>query len=219
MKILLSTLVLLSASLAFACDDAAVRGSGNLVAENYEFEGFTKVEIANTFRADISRSDTFSVSVEADDNILELIEVTQDGDTLRLQLESGTTVTSATLQATIRMPEIESLDVSGASRATIAGFENADSLQARVSGASSASLEGGGTEADLNASGASTLDLEDLLLEISHVTLSGASNGTVNVRDELGPVDASGASRLRYIGTPNLTGVDISGASQVEPAE
>ena len=98
MKILLSTLVLLSALLAFACDDAAVRGSGNLVTENFDFEDFTKVEIANTFRADISRSDAFSVSVEVDDNILELIEVTQDGDTLRLQLESGTSVTSATLQ-------------------------------------------------------------------------------------------------------------------------
>ena len=238
MRVLVATFVILSAALAFACDDVGVRGSGDLVTEEYEFEDFTKVELTNTFRADITHSAAFSVSVEADDNILELVEVTQDGDTLRLQLESGTSATDATLQATITMPEIVSLDVSGASRATVAGFENGNALQARVSGASRldgvldvthldlrlsgasrASLEGGGTEADINASGASTLDLEDFILEIAHVSLSGASSGTVNVRDELGPVEASGASLLLYIGTPNLTGIDTSGASHVEPAE
>ncbi len=115
MRVLGAIFVMLSASLALACDDVRVRGSGDLVSKDYEFEDFTKVELTNTFRADIRHSDAFSVSIEVDDNILELVEVTQDGDTLRLQLESGTGVTSATLQATITMPEIVSLDMSGAS--------------------------------------------------------------------------------------------------------
>ena len=74
-------------------------------------------------------------------------------------------------------------------------------------------------EADLRASGASSIDLEDFLLEIASVNLSGASKATVNVSDELGPVEASGASRLRYLGQPSLSGVDTSGASSVEPAD
>ncbi len=225
--------------MAAACDDdVGVRGSGDLVTKEYEFEDFAKVELANSFRAGITYADVFSVSLEVDDNILDLVEVTQDGDTLRLQLESGSSVFSATLEATITMPEVVSLDLSGASRATIAGFENADALEARLSGASRlqggldvtrldlqlsgasrVSIEGGGTEADIDASGASTVDLEDFLLEIAHVTFSGATNGTVNVRDALGPVEVSGASHLRYVGTPSLSGVDISGASSVDPAE
>ena len=238
MNILVAALVLLSLSLAVACNEADVRGSGDLVTEEYDFEDFTKVDISNTFRADIRQSDTFSVSVEVDDNVLELIEVTQDGDTLRLRLESGTGVSNATIEATITMPEIVALNVSGASRATVTGFENLGAfdvqvsgaseaegvldvtrLNLHVSGASKASFEGGGVEADLRVSGASSVDLENFLLEIASVNISGASNATVHVSDELGPVDVSGASRLRYLGQPSLSGVETAGASRVEPAD
>ena len=238
MRVLVATFAILSASLAFACDDVRIRGSGDLVTEEYEFEDFTKVELTNAFRADIRHSDEFSVSVEVDDNILELVEVSKQDDTLRLQVKSGTSTTDVTLNATITMPDLYSLELSGASQATVTGFENMDSFQARLSGASrlegnldvrrldlrlsgasSASFGGRGIEADLNASGASSLDLEDFLLETARITVSGASLGTVTVRDELGPVKASGASHLHYIGRPTLAGVDTSGASTVKPAE
>ena len=98
MRVVVTTLVILAASLAFACDDVVgVRGSGDLVTEEYEFADFTDVEVSHTFRADISYSDSFSVSLEVDDNILELVEVTNEGGTLRLGLESGANTRDATM--------------------------------------------------------------------------------------------------------------------------
>jgi hypothetical protein len=233
---LLGCLIIVALLLAFACEDVVgIRGSGDLVTEDYTFEDFTDVELSHSFHAEITYSDSYSVSVEVDDNILDLVEVFKDGDTLRLGLESGFRTRNVTLNATITIPELFSLELSGATRATVTGFENMQDLDVqlsgasrldgeldvthldlRLSGASRATLEGGGTEADLDASGASSLDLEDFLLEFAHVKLSGASNATVNVRDELGPIDASGASHLRYIGDPTLTDVDTSGASSVD---
>lgn len=40
MKILVAALVLVSLSLAIVCDEVGVRGSGDLVKEEYEFEDF-----------------------------------------------------------------------------------------------------------------------------------------------------------------------------------
>ena len=241
MRLALALCVLLATSFLMACDvdeENAITGSGDLITEEYEFEDFTSVELSSAFDADISFADSFSVSLEVDDNVLELVEVTEDGDTLQFRLAPPSSTRRVTLRATITMPELSSLDLSGASHATVTGFENAESLDAvlsgasrldgvldvvhsdfRLSGASKVSVTGGGTEADLEASGASTLDLADFSLEIAHVNLSGASNGTVNVRDELGPVVVSGASHLRYVGQPTLTGVDSSGASTIDPAD
>ena len=90
-------------------------------------------------------------------------------------------------------------------------------LDLRMSGASTASFVGSGTEATIDASGASMLKLQDFLLEIAHVEVSGAAGGTINVRDELSPVTVTGVSHLRYIGEPNLTGVDVGELSTFEP--
>lgn len=232
-------MVAASAALVVACYDANgadVEGSGDIVTETYDFGDFTGVRLSHSFQAEITFAQEFSVSLDVDDNVLEYVDVDIVGDSLRFRLDGVDSTDDVTLDATITMPDLESLDLSGATRVTVSGFENMDDLEAelsgastlegvldvthldlRLSGASTASLEGGGIEADLDASGASTLDLEDFPLEIAHVEMSGASTGTVNVRDELGPVILSGASHLTYVGTPTLSGVDTSGASSVEP--
>lgn len=232
-------MVAASAALGVACYDANgadVEGSGDIVTETYDFGDFIGVRLSHSFQAEITFAQEFSVSLDVDDNVLEYVDVDIVGDSLRFRLDGVDSTDDVTLDATITMPDLESLDLSGATRVTVSGFENMDDLEAelsgastlegvldvthldlRLSGASTASLEGGGIEADLDASGASTLDLEDFPLEIAHVEMSGASTGTVNVRDELGPVILSGASHLTYVGTPTLSGVDTSGASSVEP--
>ena len=47
------------------------------------------------------------------------------------------------------------------------------------------------------------------------VTLSGASNGTINLDGRL-DAELSGASTLAYIGEPALGIMDISGASKLK---
>ena len=61
------------------------------------------------------------------------------------------------------------------------------------------------------------LRVEDFVVEDADVEVSGASRATVYVTGRL-DVDASGASRVDYLGDPILGRIDTSGASSVSPA-
>ena len=235
-------LIALLLMLVVACDISisvgdgdAIEGSGELVTESYDFSGFTAVELSHTFDATITGSDAFAVSITFDDNLRDVLEVEVRGSTLFVGLQSGTSTRDVTLEATIAMPLLESLELSGATSAEISRLEpmeelelrasgasrivgeiDAPRLDAELSGASSMRLDGFASAASLDASGASSFDLYELEIERAELDLSGASSAEVFVSEELGPVDVSGASRLRYDGSPTLRDVSTSGGSSVD---
>ena len=67
----------------------------------------------------------------------------------------------------------------------------------------------------VDASGGSTLDLEDLSVHDASINFSGGSSGTISLD---GPLDAdlSGGSRLWYVGSPTLGNIDTSGGSSLQ---
>jgi hypothetical protein len=217
-------------------DAEAIRGSGNVVTEEMELADFGAVEAANAFEVEITQSDTFGVTIRVDDNILDLLDVSKEGDTLRLGLERGVNLRGdVTLEAEITMPDLDGLKLSGASRASISGFRSSEQIDIDLSGASSldGDLEAGNTDIDASGaskvvlegsaegltivvSGASSLDLTDFTVNTADVTLSGASDATLRVQERIEPVDVSGASRLYYLGDPSLGDVTTSGASTVD---
>jgi hypothetical protein len=216
--------------------DEGVRGSGNVVSQEMPLADFSSVEAANAFEVGITQSDTFSVTMRVDDNILDLLDVSKEGNTLRLRLERGVRLFGdVTLEASITMPELESLELGGASKASVSGFRSSGRLDIDLSGASSLEgdleagdtdidasgasrvlLEGSATEMTMEGSGASSLDLADFTVNTAEVRLSGASDATLRVLERIEPVDVSGASRLRYLGDPSLGDVTTSGASTVD---
>jgi hypothetical protein len=104
------------------------------------------------------------------------------------------------------------LEISGASHVT--GELQAASMTAGISGASRATLTGAADDLFINASGASTAALEELAAQTVDIELSGASRGTVSVRDLL-KLNLSGASNLTYTGDPSLESIEISGSSTI----
>jgi hypothetical protein len=217
-------------------DAEAIRGSGNVVTQDMALADFTAVEAANAFEVEITQSDTFGVTIRVDDNILDLLDVSKEDDALRLRLERGANFRGdVTLEASITMPELEGLELSGASRASVSGFRSSGRLDIDLSGASSLDgdleagdvdinasgasrvvLEGSATGLTIEGSGASSLDLADFTVDTAEVRLSGASDATLHVQERIEPVDVSGASRLRYLGDPSLGDVTTSGASTVD---
>jgi len=106
-----------------------------------------------------------------------------------------------------------SYEVSGASR--VSGNITSNNSRFEISGASSLELSGSAGATYLIVSGASRADLADLVLISADVTLSGASETTVNVKQRL-DINVSGASRLYFIGNPTLGNTNISGASTIK---
>ena len=212
-----------------------VRGSGNVVTQEFSITGFDKVDVSHAFTVDIGQADSFSVDVSIDDNLVEYLRVEKQGSTLKIGLEPGPNYLSTHATAEVTLPELTGLELSGASHGTVSGFESTRALDvdlsgashlvgdvecgnARfdVSGASHLTLTGSGEDAIIDASGASHVDLADFPVADASVDASGASHATVNPSGRLN-AEASGASHVKYLGRPSLGSIETSGTSSVEP--
>jgi hypothetical protein len=211
----------------------ALIGSGNLETEEYAFTNFTEVEISSAFEFEIEQSSSYSINVTADDNVIAHVQVTQEGHTLKIGLGRILWLGAITLKASVTMPELSSLTVSGASRGTVSGFSSTDDLDIAVSGASRVTgditagdvafdisgastiqLEGSANDMVADVSGASRFNLDDFTVNNGDIDFSGASSGTINLDGKL-DADLSGASRLWYLGEPTMGNIDTSGASTI----
>ena len=233
-KAIITTLgFLLLAALFLAGCGASLTGSGNLKTEEHTFSGFTNVDVSSAFEFSIIKGDSYGVSVTVDDNVLEKLRVTKDGDTLKIDFKAGVFVGRVTLEAVVTMPQLRGLTVSGASHGTVSGFSSAENLAFdlsgastvtgditvgdaafELSGASTVELEGSATNLVANASGASHLKLGDYVVTNADVTLSGSSDGTVSLSGRL-DADLSGSAKLSYIGEPSMGNIDTSGSSKI----
>jgi hypothetical protein len=197
--------------------------------QTYDYTDFNRVEVGYAFRVEITRSDSYSISITAPENVFSVIHVSKVGEALRIGLTSPIPLSGA--KATITMPDLRDLNFSGATKGTITGFSSSNDfsvelsgasglegdIQAgdtvvRLSGASKAKLEGSAKDISIDASGASGIDLSRFPVNNAQILLSGASNSTVNLSGRL-DADLSGASKLSYIGEPTMGNINTSGGS------
>ncbi len=214
--ILLATLVILII-LPVGCIRVNIGDdSGSAVTKTYDFTGFTAIEAGHAFKVDVTRSDSYSVTITINENIADRLNVSIDGDTLKIDLKGTFFNFHSSPRATITMPDLRSLDLSGAADGKVKGFSSANDFDLHLSGASSLDIdmEAGDFEAEL--SGASRLSgyfkAASSSIEqsgASHITLTGSGGDT--------RLDFSGAStgNLEYYTVGNAD-VELSGASQAD---
>jgi hypothetical protein len=116
---------------------------------------------------------------------------------------------SSSIEMDVESGEVR-MEISGASN--ISGSLKAPKVDILLSGASQANMKGQCKNLVLSAWGAAELDLSDFHSETGVIYLKGASEATVKVDKRL-DIDLTGASRLEYIGNPDLCEVTLSGAS------
>jgi hypothetical protein len=232
-----SLYIIFAAILMVSCAQVTLSGSGNIVTQDEAITGFDKVDIQNSFNADITQGENFRVMIRVDDNLVDYLKVEKEGSTLRIRLDPGRSymITNATMEAEVTMPALAALELSGSSDATISGFESSDNLALElsgnsrlggdiqagdtrldISGNSTAKLSGSAGSLQISASGSSDADLGDFPGEDGTVDASGSSTVTVNLNGRL-DADASGNSDIFYLGNPELGSIETSGSSSVQP--
>lgn len=189
------------------------KGSGNIVSENREIRDFTAVDVGGAIQVEITAQKNFNVEVEADDNLLPLVKTEVEGSTLKIKTE-GRYNSRKPILVRISAPNIEALDVSGASRVDLNNINN-DNLIVDTSGASKVSINGATKNLIADISGASKISAENLNSIDAAVDSSGASSADIAVSGNL-KASASGASKIVYAGTPKIVENKTSGASSVK---
>lgn len=220
-KLLVLSLSILILVAAAGCDlvkDVVVlEGSGNVETITEDFIGFYRVEASHTFDVDILQGDEYSVVIRVDENFVDYLDITKRGNTLDIDLkdEFSYKYLDGVFEASITMPELALVRLSGASDGKIDGFNSNDRFEANLSGASSLIGDLGAGDITLDLSGASELS-GNYAVDNADLSTSGASKIQLTGSGNDVSVDASGNS------TVNLeefisgdTRVDVSGASEV----
>jgi hypothetical protein len=219
-----------------ACANSSTNtGSPHVLSTPVPVSGFSTVDVSSAFRVTISLGDQEALTIRVNDNLVDRLDVGVSNGTLRIGLRPGLSVRDATLEADLTAVSISGIQVSGIAQVRLAdelsgqrlrvgisgmgrleGALRMDSATVGLSGASQLSLTGNLGSAEVVGSGASQIQGDHLEVGSLTIDLSGASIAAMVVTDTIA-AKLSGASILRYGGTPRFTSKDVSGASVVEP--
>jgi hypothetical protein len=216
-----------------ACTTTTITGSGTVTTKPVTGSSFSKIEVGDAFDVNLTVGDADQAIVRVDDNLVDHLDVGVTGETLHLSLKPRTSVRSATLHADVTVRSLSDIEVSGAGQVHLSGAVTGQRLSLMVSGAggldgtirvgeanvelsgaSRAKLAGTAGHLVVKESGASDLEADQLQAEDLTVNLSGASTATASVTNTVS-AKLSGASSLRYGGSPTFTRREVSGGSSI----
>jgi len=236
LEIVMLTVLLVGSALVAGCSGGLQTiEPGAPITEYRVVESYDKVDVSRALNLTVLVGDANdTVKLVVSEGFMPYVRTTVEGGKLTLTID--TEVDISTLQSnfiTIQVPSLSMINASGASRVIIADTLQADELDLTFSGASAATMALNVRQLDLNASGASVLDLIGwadtfnakpvsgasiitgfgLVTRLCTVDASGASILEVNVSEKL-DVRASGASVVSYRGRPVITS-ELTGGSMV----
>ncbi len=231
------SIAILSFVLLFFASCRHVTGSGNIVTEKKQVGAFTGISAGSAFEVEVHIGSPASVEVEADDNLMKLVNVRVNGDELRISLKESVAITNGHLKAFVTVPSLNYVESSGAANITILDLLknsgtvtvhasgaakikaelDAPVVKAESSGAANLELTGKTRDFDADASGAGNIHASGLMSENAHAEASGAGNVHLYASVKLN-AKASGAGNVFYKGGASVE-QESSGGGSVQKAD
>ncbi len=206
-------------------------GSGNIVSENRDTRDFDGVRVGGGFDVQITKGATYSVRIEADDNLIKNIK-TEVNDGILIIKSRDHSLRDAHLKAIITTPELNRIDASAGASVKVNGafasskeasYEassgahimadiNTPEVTTNASSSGEITLTGKTRQFHGNASSGGTIDAKNLLSEISNVEGSSGASIKVYASVQL-EANASSGATISYKGGGNVKKSVSSGGS------
>ena len=197
--------------------------SGERTTRSYDYADFAAVSVSGKWQVTIERGDAWRVAIDVPAEVIDGVSVERRGEALAVAYEGERWFggfgrgDGDDFKATITMPALESIELSGTSTLSFSGFEG-DRLSLTSSGASEIRAAAGRFETlVLVMSGAGNVDLDGLLVTNADIQTSGAGNLKLNMAGGRLTGSMSGAGNLDYRGTVSEQNVSTSGLVNVRP--
>ncbi len=196
-------------------------------SREYQLRGFDGLNIGWTYKVELNCASRYGVTVEAPDFIFPYLKVeVRNGilvlDTKELPRDIRRKIEalsrSGEIRATVSMPELTTLSMSGASQLTTQDeFRHRnDHFSMRLSGATNVrGLSVKAVEAVIECSGAAKFNITGEFDRVD-LELSGAANGTLAASPKMAQLELSGAVKLFWKGNLGKTEIQAAGAVSAE---
>jgi len=212
-----------------------IYGNGNVKSEMRGAGSFNSISVSGNIDVYVKQDSVRSIKIETDENLLEYIQVINDGDIVRIHPEQGFNLDAGKgIKVYISSPVFQRLDGSGscdiysenkiisASMISIdlSGSCNvkmeldAPKIYADLSGSCGVQLNGATKEFSVEGSGSTDIKCMDLLAENVDVDISGSGTAEVFASVKL-DIGVSGSGDVRYKGNATVN-QHISGSGSVK---
>lgn len=233
LRAMLFPLVCAAALALTACK--TITGSGPMKTEEYSPSAFTALSQELAAQVTLEEGETHAVRIHTYENLLPHIEVTVDGDRLRIRTDRNLRA-DPPIEVTVVAPRIQSVSIMGS--ATVGGTATlrGESISARISGSGRIELPVEAAETDAAISGSGRIHLTGTA-ETVRARISGSGRihtDGIHARDAVADISGSGVIyvhasqtlRARVSGSGRITfeggavpDVTISGSGSVRPAD
>ncbi len=210
---LLAVLMLASCNIG----NEQITGNGNIRSEERTVSSFDEVEVDGALDVYISQGDMKPVKIEGDENLIQYIEIVEEGDRIKLRTRDNVNLNfTEDVKIYITAPEYRSLDVGGASKITgQTAIDNNQNLSLKLSGASEVTIDVDAPEIQSDLSGSSTLNVKGETKEFNLETSGASKARCFNLLSENTFAHVSGASNAEVYASVNLD-AKVSGAGSVK---
>ena len=194
----------------------------NMQTKTYALDNFDGLVVSWIYHVELTKASGYKVEVEAPDFVIPYLQVKVRGGNLvlgvsgmpndvRRKMERG----SYKVNAFVSMPELNSVEMSGATHLMANGEFQTAHFSMELSGASSVKeLQMKTNMADFRCSGASKYQMTGSV-KTAKIGLSGAAKGTMECDGDDLTVDLSGSGKLDLTGFYDKADLELSGAAHI----
>jgi hypothetical protein len=215
-----------------------IEGEGPVVIQERAMQHFKNVSVGVGGKVNYKIDPVYKVEIQAQQNILDILETVMNGEELVIKFKNGVNVRShEQIVINISAPVAEGVSLGGSAEFTLTGPLTGDHLSLRVSGSGNiqvqqatlanrldATISGSGNitvqqgtanNEMLKISGSGNINMADFTVFKANADISGSGNVKVNASQQL-EASISGSGSIYYRGTP-VVSTQISGSGSVRP--
>lgn len=204
----------ISIQIAVAQKKITIEPSGKIITKEISVQSFDAIDASGLYELVLSQGDKEAVKIEADDNLVDLFSVKNNGSTLEIDMpqlkdknidfKDGENRKSLKLKVYVTFKKIKSLHVAVIGNVRSTTGLNADAfmlesknvgnvnlnvtakkLTVENKGVGNLTLSGTANDADVKNKGVGQFDGEELLVQTMHIDNSGVGHASVNVAKDL----------------------------------
>jgi hypothetical protein len=215
-------------------DRETVRGNGEVVETSEEVQDFSELVFTGSGDLIIEQGFEESLRIEAEENLIEHLDIEVRGDTLTIGIKEGINLRptepmsfylgvkdleniilagSGLIETEAFQAERLSLTLSGSGNIVIGDLE-AVSLNVTLSGSGNIDLSGELEDQDVTITGSGDYDAKRLESSIADVVITGSGAAEVRVEENL-DILISGSGNVGYYGSPSIDQT-ITGSGDVD---
>lgn len=237
------TLTLLSAAFlatsALAVPPSAVKPSAYFETQNRSVGNFHAIVVSGSMNVYVKQTGSISVKVDADKEIIDRIETTVSGGTLKISLKNSDdwkwwkNMGDKKMDVYVTVKDLDGLKLSGSGDVSVEGEIkstnmsmnltgsgnlkgriNAKNLESSLTGSGDLEISGRAETSHVVLTGSGDYTGSNLVTSSTSVRISGSGDASVNATQKL-EAHVSGSGDIRYAGSPKQVSKSTSGSGDI----